>query len=130
MLVWNDKSEKLNRMVDKEAVLQSRINELSDAISRDESLLDMYESAVWKSFVETVLVPEKARLAERRMTIGVSDTEAHLLICGQYNEADALSQSKERLVASLNSNLDELSRKRDELAALKVKISKTEGVKQ
>lgn len=130
MLVWNDKSEKLKRLLDKTAVLESRIHELSDNLKRDEAILDMFENPVWERFVETVLVPERRRLAERRMAIPIADNEAHILINGQFNQAEALSRSKEILVAEINESMTALGRARDELAALSTQITKAEGVKQ
>jgi len=130
MLVWGKNEEKMRRMVDKSTVLESRISELSDALKRDESLLDLFESPLWPRFVETVLSPEKSRLAERRMGMPIEDKEGHLLITGQYNEAVALSRTKEEIVETVDRNLKELSRCRDDLAALQTKINHSEGVKQ
>lgn len=128
MLMTPDKKhDRSRRLLEKVDLIERRVQVLQDGIKRDEKILDMYEDPLWSKFVSTVVEPEKSRLAARRMTIPIESEHDHILITGQYMQAELFSASRDTIIQTINESMDELEQKRAQLEAAKTELGKLDA---
>lgn len=119
---------------EKAKALYTKLNEIDRKIvmaraelERDNSMLTLYLDDKWSAFMAKILQPEMVRLAKLRMSLDTDDRDGHVLIEGQYNEAELLARGRDCLQRDIDANTDRLT----ELTGRRIVVlNKTRKIKE
>jgi len=100
------------------------IEQLEAERERLNAQLEGYSMPEWDQMIENVMKPERLRLMLKFRTVDPSDERVLLILHGQINEIELLSQLKAAVLVNLNTTDGQLSDYRGKLSKVQSKLER------
>ena len=119
---FQKKDGQIASLEEKSENLSYKISAIQVEIDRDEDLVTALDSAGWSAAVK-IMESDMIRLAKLRMETPFADNEAHMLITGQYKQAERFCSTSEEAEVRLAGNMRGKAKLEESLAATHNKLN-------